>query len=133
MVCIVCIGSERYLYAEVREFHVWVKIRTRASIFDLSAIHHCTMSAKVKDGLFMGDSESAHDAEFLELNGIEYVINCTVHCVKNVFKHDNVRYVGTATKSHTVCSVAKTGNTGIYRTKWTAYRMTLCLIWMVGY
>ena len=49
------------------------------------------MSAKVKDGLFMGDSESAHDGEFLELNGIEYVINCTVHCVKNVFKHDNVR------------------------------------------
>ena len=51
------------------------------------------MSTKVKDGLFIGDSDSAQDSEFMELNGIEFVVNLTSQFVQNIFELDHVRYV----------------------------------------
>jgi len=35
------------------------------------------MAAKIKDALFIGDAETASDPEFIELNKISYLINCS--------------------------------------------------------
>ncbi|KAG9415896.1 hypothetical protein AC1031_000282 [Aphanomyces cochlioides] len=51
------------------------------------------MSTKINNGLFMGDVDAAQDAEFLSLNGIEFIVNCVPREVPNVFEPDGIRYM----------------------------------------
>ncbi|KAF0696801.1 Aste57867_12463 [Aphanomyces stellatus] len=51
------------------------------------------MSTKINNGLFMGDIDAAQDAEFLSLNGIEFIVNCVPREVPNVFEQDGIRYM----------------------------------------
>ncbi|KDO28281.1 hypothetical protein SPRG_06332 [Saprolegnia parasitica CBS 223.65] len=51
------------------------------------------MSTKINNGLFMGDVDAAQDADFLSLNGIEFVINCVPREMPNVFEADGVQYL----------------------------------------
>ncbi|EQC40713.1 hypothetical protein SDRG_01785 [Saprolegnia diclina VS20] len=51
------------------------------------------MSTKINNGLFMGDVDAAQDADFLSLNGIEFVVNCVPCEMPNVFEADGVQYL----------------------------------------
>lgn len=50
------------------------------------------MAAKVKDGLFVGDSESAADQDFLELNKISNLANFACAEVPNVWSSHGLVY-----------------------------------------
>lgn len=43
------------------------------------------MAAKLKDGLFIGDSDTSQDPEFLELNKINSLINLAGREIPNVW------------------------------------------------
>lgn len=49
------------------------------------------MAAKLKDGLFIGDYEAAHDYEFLMTNKITHIINCAGREVENGWESLGVR------------------------------------------
>lgn len=49
------------------------------------------MSTKIKDSFFIGDLDSAQDRDFVDLNGIESILNLSSEYVPNVFGH--VRYL----------------------------------------
>ncbi len=49
------------------------------------------MSSKVRDGLFLGDVDAAQDEKFIELNRIQYIINCSVGDLPNVFQHFGIQ------------------------------------------
>ena len=51
------------------------------------------MAAKIKDGLFLGDYEAAHDLEFIVANKITRVINCAGRDVGNPWERSGVRYL----------------------------------------
>ncbi|KEP63577.1 UNVERIFIED_CONTAM: dual specificity phosphatase, catalytic domain-containing protein [Hammondia hammondi] len=50
------------------------------------------VAAKIKDGLFLGDSYVAQDAEFFVANIIKHVINCSDH-TPNFFHSDGISYL----------------------------------------
>ncbi|OQS06144.1 hypothetical protein THRCLA_01802 [Thraustotheca clavata] len=51
------------------------------------------MSTKINNGLFMGDVDAAQDAEFISLNGIEFIVNCVSREVPNVYEGDGIEYM----------------------------------------
>ncbi len=51
------------------------------------------MAAKIKDGLFIGDSESSQDAEFLDLNKICNLVNLAGREVPNKWASHGTQYV----------------------------------------
>eukprot|EP01138_Halocafeteria_seosinensis_P001275 gb/GECG01001308.1/.p1 GENE.gb/GECG01001308.1/~~gb/GECG01001308.1/.p1 ORF type:complete len:791 (+),score=72.85 gb/GECG01001308.1/:1-2373(+) len=51
------------------------------------------MAAKLKDGLFLGDYESAQDLEFIIANKITHIINCVGREVPNSWERTGVKYL----------------------------------------
>jgi len=51
------------------------------------------MAAKIKDGLFVGDADSANDPEFLELNKISNLINLAGREVPNTWAAHGLVYI----------------------------------------
>lgn len=51
------------------------------------------MAAKIKDGLFVGDADSANDPEFLELNKISNLINFSGREVPNTWAAHGLVYI----------------------------------------
>ena len=49
------------------------------------------MSTKLNNGLFMGDVDAAQDADFISLNGIQFILNCVPLEVPNVFENDGIK------------------------------------------
>lgn len=50
------------------------------------------MTTKIKDGLFISDSDFSQDMDFLSSNKITYVINCAGNEVSNRFERTGIRY-----------------------------------------
>jgi len=51
------------------------------------------MAAKLKDGLFLGDYEAAHDLEFIVANKITHIINCAGRETPNGWERSGIRYL----------------------------------------
>ncbi len=51
------------------------------------------MAAKLKDGVFLGDFESAQDLEFIVANKITRIINCAGREVANGWERSGIRYL----------------------------------------
>lgn len=51
------------------------------------------MTTKIKDGLFISDSDFSQDMDFLSSNKITYVINCAGNEVSNRFERTGIRYI----------------------------------------
>ncbi len=51
------------------------------------------MAAKLKDGLFLGDFETAQDMEFIMANKITRIINCAGREVGNMWDRSGVKYL----------------------------------------
>jgi protein-tyrosine phosphatase len=58
------------------------------------------MAAKIKDGLFIGDADSAGDAEFLDLNKIVNLGNLSAREVPNRFSAHGLVYLSLNWQDH---------------------------------